>query len=145
MAAHQARLHGLFAGLVVCSAAAWADGIVIDHKEVGCVVAGRFPQLFARFEAGENVARARVAFRPTGGLVWHSVPMKHDGLNFIGVLPQPEKSLKKFEYYITVTDRSFNESRTQEFSPDVVSGPGGCQRDKMLASALVKAKSSERT
>ena len=67
--------------------------------------------------------------------------MKREGYSFVGLLPEPEKSLKKFEYYITATDRSFNESRTQEFSPDVVSGPGGCQANKVLASALVKAKS----
>ena len=67
MAARQARLCGLFAGVVLSSSAAWADGIVIDHKEVGCVVAGSFPQLLARFDPAESVARARVAFRPVGG------------------------------------------------------------------------------
>lgn len=139
MAVRQAWLC-LLAGLVFSSVSAWADGIVIDHREVGCVVAGRFPQLLARFDPAENVARARVAFRPTGGLLWYSVPMKQDGYNFIGLLPQPEKRLKKFDYYITVADKAFSESRTQEFSPDVVSGPAACQGNKVLASALVKAK-----
>jgi hypothetical protein len=135
------RYPALVCALLLFVARSFSEGIAIDHQAVGCVVAGKFPQLFARFDPIEGVARARVAFRPTGGSQWYSVPMAQEGYNFIGVLPQPEKSLKGFDYYITVADRSFNESRTQEFSPDVVSGPGGCQQNKVLASALLKAKS----
>ena len=84
--------------LLTAASLVQAEGIAIDHREVGCVVAGRFPQLLARFDPVDAVAKARVAFRPTGELAWYSVPMKQDGYSFVGVLPQPEKSLKKFDY-----------------------------------------------
>lgn len=140
MASCPQQLSALLVCLVLVPFDASADGIAIDHKEVGCVVAGKFPQLFARFDPADSVARARVVFRPTGGPHWYSVPMKPEGLSFIGILPEPEKSLTKFDYYITVADKAFNESRTEEYSPIVVAVPGGCESGKVLAVALGKAK-----
>ena len=38
-------------------------GVVIDHKAVGCIVAGKFPKMNACFSPNSAVARARVYFR----------------------------------------------------------------------------------
>jgi hypothetical protein len=113
--------------------------IVIDHREVSCVVAGKFPRFEARFDPADTVARAQLHFKPEGWPHWYSVPMKQEGASFLGVLPKPDKKLEKLGYYISVVDRSFAESRTPEYAPIVVSGPGGCQQNKVLALALKKA------
>ena len=113
--------------------------IGIDHDPVACVQAEKFPQFFTRFDPADSVARARLAFRPAGGRNWHSVPMKKEGLNFVGILPKPERRLARFDYYIMVTDRAFNEARTPEYPVDVVPGRAGCQDDRLLAAALPKA------
>jgi len=62
--------------------------------------------------------------------------MAPEGYNFWGVLPKPQKGLKKLEYYISATDKSLGESRTPEYAPSVVSGPGGCEANKALAIAF---------
>ena len=114
--------------------------IRIDHDAVACVQADRFPRFFARFEPAGSVARARLAFRPGGGLHWYSVPMTRDGFNFVGVLPKPKKSLPKLDYYILAVDQDLREARTEEFSAEVVSGPVGCEGGKLVAASLAAAK-----
>jgi hypothetical protein len=42
------------------------QGLVIEHKELSCVVADKFPRLIACIEPGSRVARARVYFRAVG-------------------------------------------------------------------------------
>jgi hypothetical protein len=126
---------------VLCGwpALASADALTIEHKEVGCVAAGKFPRFEARFDPANAVARARLHFKPEGWPHWYSVPMKQEGASFLGVLPKLDKKLEKFAYYISVVDRSFTESRTPEYAPGVVSGPAGCQQNKVLALGLRKA------
>lgn len=125
--------------LLPCSAP--AQGIAITHDAVGCIQANRFPQFFARFDPKDAVSRARLHFRPTGWPHWYSVPMAPEGAGFVGVLPKPDKSLTNLEYYISVTDRSFGESRSEEYAPIVVSGPAACEQKKLLATALARARS----
>ena len=130
-------------GLVLCGllspALALGQGVSIDHRGVGCVVAGKFPRFDARLDPADSVARARLHFRPEGGPHWYFVDMKPEAGLFSGVLPKPQKSLHRFSYYIDVTDRSFNETRTAEFAPDVAAGPAACGREKVLATGLPKA------
>ena len=127
--------------LLLLPRAAPAQSIAIAHDAVGCIQANKFPQFFARFDPRDAVSRARLHFRPIGWPHWYSVPMTPEGANFVGVLPKPEKSLAKMEYYISVMDQSFGESRSQEYSPVVVSGPAACQQNKLMATALAKARS----
>ena len=110
----------------------------IDHRAVDCVVAGSFPRLEARLTPAETVGRARVVFRGETDTHWYSVTMKPADAGFTGVLPKPLKSLRKFVYYIEVTDRALGTNRTAEFTPVVVSGLGAC-KDKVLAGALPSA------
>ena len=52
--------------LVFGAAAAHPQGVVIDHKEVGCIVVGKYPKMNACFTPAANLARSRVYFRPEG-------------------------------------------------------------------------------
>jgi hypothetical protein len=110
----------------------------IDHQAVDCVVAGTFPRLEARFTPSDAIGRARVFFRPATASAWYSVTMQPESAGFVGVLPKPLPSLKKFIYYIEVTDSALAMSRTAEFTPAVVSGAGAC-KDKVVAGALSSA------
>jgi hypothetical protein len=115
-----------------------AVGVAIDHKEVGCVEAGKFPSLEARFDPEPRVVRARVYFKPEGWPSWYWVPMKKEGESFYGVLPKPERKLARFDYYISVLDPFFVESRTPEYAPSVVSGANACGGSKVMAVGLAK-------
>ena len=55
-----------------------AQGVEIDHKAVGCIVAGKFPRMNACFTPAASLARARVYFRPEGTPSWYYVDMKSD-------------------------------------------------------------------
>jgi len=125
--------------LSLCLAgAAPALATEIDHRAVDCVVVGSHPRLEARLTPSETVGRARVFFRPSTASPWYSVTMQPEGAGFVGVLPKPLARLKKFIYYVEVTDTALAVSRTAEFTPVVVAGAGAC-KDKMMAGALSSA------
>jgi hypothetical protein len=44
-----------------------AEGLGIDHRKVGCIVAGKYPKLNACFAPASRLARARVYFRVADG------------------------------------------------------------------------------
>ena len=90
--------------------AAAQASIAID-RAVECIVAGKFPRLNSCFHAQQR--------RGTGA---------------------PRKDLvgKHVEYYLQVSDRSFNESRTAEYNPVVVGDEQDC-KDKPIAPYLSKA------
>jgi hypothetical protein len=119
----------------------WAQGPVIDHSAVACMVADKFPKLEARFGDPDAIGRARVQFRGETG-PWYFVAMKREGAAFIGTLPKPKSSLKKISYYIEATDRQFRENRTQEFSADVVPQAALCADKKMMAGVASAAPAS---
>src|SRR3954468_15153690 len=98
------------------AAASTAGAVDITHDPVHCVVADRFPQLTARFSPADDVARARVHFRPQGGAHWYSVPLRAEGDAFAAVLPKPRASLATLQYYIDVTGRDLQEARTEEYT-----------------------------
>jgi hypothetical protein len=130
---------------VLCAAAppvvTTAQGsIAIDHKAVDCIVAGKFPKMNSCFTPSADVARARVYFRPEGVESWYYVEMKSDAPCLAGILPRPRKELvgKHVEYYLQVSDRSFNESRTSEYNPTVVGSEQDC-KNKPIAPYVSKA------
>lgn len=122
--------------LVVASRGA-AQPPVIDHAPVACAMAGRFPRLEARFSPVETLATARVVFQGQTN-DWYSVAMKPEGAIFVGVLPKPKKDLKSFRYYIEVTTRSLETSRTPEHTAAVVDRASACN-GKAIAGALGSA------
>jgi hypothetical protein len=115
-----------------------SQSISIEHDGVGCIQPAAFPRFFARFDPREQVGSARL-YRSAGGPHWYFVPIKAEGLNFVGVLPKPEKSLTAIEYYISVVDRSLGESLSAEWKPKVVSGRAACQQGTTLAVILPQA------
>ena len=119
----------------------WAEGPVIDHSAVACMVADHFPKLEARFGDPDAIGRARVQFRGEAG-PWYFVAMKREGAVFTGTLPKPKSSLKKISYYIEATDRQFRENRTQEFAADVVPQAALCVDKKMMAGVASAAPAS---
>lgn len=125
----------LFGGiglLALSGALPGAPALSIEHQPVTCAVAERFPRMEARLVPG-GVARARVVFQGQN-TEWYSVDMKPDGARFFGVLPKPMKSLKRFRYYIEVTDKTMGTNRTADYDTDVVDSTGGCKGRVMAAS-----------
>jgi hypothetical protein len=110
----------------------------IEHAAIGCVLAEQHPAFEARFAPADRVRDARVRFRPAGSRHWYSVGMEERGGAFIGILPKPKKSLSAFDYYIEVSGEGAEPSRTQDYSPRVVAGPGACQ-DTEIAAAVGSA------
>lgn len=119
--------------LLVTLSSLQAQAVAINHKPVGCVVAGKLPRLESGFEPAAAVAQARVYFRAGGTPNWYFVAMTPDGKSFQGVLPKPLKSTKTLEYYIETLDAAVNSSRTSEYSAQVVSDPGACSKKLLVA------------
>jgi hypothetical protein len=115
-----------------------AEGPLIDHAGVGCVVAGSFPRLEAKLAPEDRVVRARVYFRAENAPNWYYVQMKAEAGSYWAALPKPQPSLKRFDYYIEATDSALRTTRTAEFSPQVVPGRGECDA-KLPATASVSS------
>jgi Bacterial SH3 domain len=113
--------------------------VVIEHRDVGCVVAGQYPKFEACFNPGESVGRGRVLFRAAGTDPWYYVDMTPDGPCYSAVLPKPKPQLKGFEYFVDVMDKSFAESHKperapeQSFAPRVVTKQEDCDPARKVA------------
>jgi hypothetical protein len=119
-----------------------AEGLGIDHRKVGCIVAGKYPSLNACFAPASRLARARVYFRVADGAPdWYYVEMATSAPCHAGVLPRPKKELvgRKVQYYVDAFDRSFAESRTPEAEALVVSSASECDRRQAVAPILNNA------
>ena len=127
--------------------------MAIEHQDVACIVAGKFPMLDACFRPGPRLARARVYFRPEGAPNWYYVdasapapPKEGDAADLVcrrATLPKPKNSMieKHVEYYVDATGRQQESSQTETFRPLVVKSEGDCKK-KVIApfvpSALVQ-------
>ena len=131
------RLLVPFGTVVLASASAGGQTLSIDHQPVGCATAEKFARLEARFSPAEAVATARVVFQGQT-TDWYSVAMKPEGAAFAGVLPKPKKGLKSFRYYIEVTGKSLETSRTPEHTAAVVDSASAC-KGRIMAGALGSA------
>jgi hypothetical protein len=119
-----------------------AQGVTIDHKPVGCIVAGKYPKMNACFTPSGKLARARVYFRAEeGGTNWYYVEMKSDAPCFAGILPKPKKNLigKKVLYYVDAFDQQFTENRTPDNPADVVANERDCKKDIPVAPFVTNA------
>jgi hypothetical protein len=113
-----------------------AQGLNIDHKAVGCIVAEKYPRLNACFSPAGQLARARVYFRQEDGPPnWYYVEMKADAPCHFGILPKPKKQLigKKVLYYVNAFDQKFAENRTVDNEALVVKSEGECRKDVPVA------------
>ena len=128
--------------LLVVPRALLAQGVNIDHKPVGCIVAGKYPKMNACFSPASNLARARVYFRALDGPPnWYYVTMKSDSPCHAGFLPKPKKDLtgKNIVYYLDAFDQKFVESRTAENQALVVASEGECKKDMLVAPFVTSA------
>jgi hypothetical protein len=124
------------------------QGLVIEHKELSCVVADKFPRLIACIEPGSRVARARVYFRAVGTSNWYFVPLTSGSPCYSGVLPRPKRSLHQFGYFIAVTDTDFTEIQTAEYTAEVAPDEKSCRKGPLapyLSSASVAVSTAEGT
>jgi len=131
------------AGLTAIAAPAAAQGVAIDHRTVGCIVAGKFPRLNARFAPASRLAWARVYFRVAEGPSdWYYVDMRSDAPCFAGVLPRPRRELvgRRLQHYVDAFDQAFVESRTAEAEARVVAAPGECDPKRPVAPLLDSAR-----
>jgi hypothetical protein len=116
-----------------------AEGLVIQHHAVGCVVHDEFWRLEAQVEPLPQVSRVRVYFKATASLFWYFVEMAPQAGTFAATLPKANSSTRNIDYYVEVVDRGFVATRTTEHRPDVV-GPGGCTKDQPLATIVTTAR-----
>jgi hypothetical protein len=100
------------------AATAGGAAVSIDHRDVGCIVAGQYPRLEACFRPEASVGRGRVLFRAAGTDPWYYVDMTHDGACHSAVLPKPKPELKAMEYFVDVIDKAFAEVQMPERAPD---------------------------
>lgn len=123
-----------------------AQGPVIDHKDVACIVVGEYARLNACFTPASPaspaslVARARAYFRPETLPTWYHVVMTRDATTsdarcHVGVLPKPMKMLvgKKVYYYLEALDRDSRSGQTAEFAPIVVESAEECREKGIVA------------
>ena len=107
------------------------DGLTIDHKAVGCIVAGQFPVMNACLLPGPAVAQTRVYFRASGTPHWYFVTGRQEMPCHGFILPKPRKTTLNVDYYVAGTSReyaqikAFTESRTAEYKPQV--GRASCR------------------
>ncbi len=131
---------GAFAGPAGVTAAPAAP-LTIAHKDVACVVAGRYPRLEACFAPADAVARARVDFRADEKGLWYAVDMTRDGPCYSALLPKPTEAIGRFQYFVEAIDRSFvtamspGQAPGSSYAPRVVRRQGDCGPGGMVATS----------
>ena len=134
----RAAVAGALCAVAAAPGAVLAQGLVIEHDEIGCVVAEKHPRVVACFMPRSQLARARVYFRAGGTEPWYFVEMKSDAPCFSGILPKPKRTIPSVEYYVAATDRQLADSQTREFAPEVVPDEASCRKG-LLAPFVDKA------
>jgi hypothetical protein len=129
----------LAAGLGLGPAVVFAQGVTIEHKAVGCIVAEQYPKMNACFLPAPNVARGRVYFRAGGTTHWYFVDGKREMPCHGFVLPKPKKTIKTVDYYVEGMDTGGGEGRTTEYFPIVVLRASECKKDVPVAPFLTRA------
>ncbi len=117
-----------------------AQGPVIQHAPVGCVVAEQFSRIDARVSPADRISRSRVYFRASGTTAWYFVAMTAEAGVQRAVLPRPEKKTKAIDYYVEVLDGSLAGGRTAEFTPRVVPWAGFCKSASGVAATATTAR-----
>jgi hypothetical protein len=135
----RARAAVAMAGLMAVSDASQAAGPAIEHKAVSCIVAGQFPRLDACFAPQEDLSRARVHFRADGTPHWYFVDMTAAGGCRSVLLPKPLPTTTAIDYYVSALGRTFDETRTSEYTPRVVAREGDCEDDLLVAGSAGSA------
>jgi hypothetical protein len=99
--------------------------VVIDHKQVDCVLAGQPPLLNACFTPPEEIVRARVYYR-LGEAAWQFAPLVPEGSCFGAVLPRPTRNDGTLRYYLEAVDLASQSTKSSEYRALVVQDPNAC-------------------
>jgi len=129
----------LAAGLGLGPSVLSAQGVTIDHKAVGCIVAEQYPKMAACFVPAAGLARSRVYFRAGGTPHWYFVDGRRDMPCYGFVLPKPKRTIKFVDYYVEGMSTGGGEGRTTEYNPIVVLRESECKKDVPVAPFLTKA------
>ena len=135
----RARAAVAMAALMVVGDASYAAGPAIQHRAVSCIVAGVFPRLDACFAPTEDLSRARVHFRAGGTPHWYFVDMAAAGECRSVLLPKPLPTTSAIDYYVSALGRTFDETRTSEYTPRVVAREGDCGDNLLVAGSAGSA------
>jgi hypothetical protein len=127
------------AALLATADGSYAAGPAIEHRAVSCIVAGVFPRLDACFTPTEDLSRARVHFRADGTPHWYFVDMAAAGGCRSVLLPKPLPTTSAIDYYVSALGRTFDETRTSEYTPRVVAREGDCDDDLLVAGSAGSA------
>ena len=127
------------AALLATADGSYAAGPAIEHRAVSCIVAGVFPRLDACFAPSEDLSRARVHFRADGTPHWYFVDMVAAGGCRSVLLPKPLPTTSAIDYYVSALGRTFDETRTSEYTPRVVAREGDCRDNLLVAGSAGSA------
>ena len=121
----------------------WAgESPTVEHQPVPCTVPARPLSLCASITDDNQVAKARVYFRPAGDKFYSFVEMTFGGINFCGTLPAPRAGkISALEYYVQGVDDEYDAQRTSTFQMNVLP-EGQCdfppvEKDPARAAAIV--------
>jgi hypothetical protein len=126
------------------SAPPTAGALVIDHKEIGCMLGDRYPRLDACFQPSGALGNAKVLFRAGDAGPWYAVDLMPEGACHVAYLPKPLATTTAIEYYVAAVDKAFNERQQPETAPEaayharVVRNQGDCDRLQRVASSVKK-------
>jgi hypothetical protein len=115
-----------------------AQGVAVDHKEIKCIVAGKYTRVTSCFEPQTALARGRAYFRAAGTQPWYFVEFKADTPCFSTFFPKAKPDIKNVEYYVEGLGRDSNPNRTADFDPIVVKREEDC-KDRPVAPFANKA------
>ena len=103
------------------AAAAAGESPRVEHQPLPCTVPGKAVSLCASITDDNQVAKARVYFRPAGERFYSFVEMAFGGINFCGTLPAPrEGKVTAIEYYVQGVDDEYDAQRTSTFQMNVL-------------------------
>jgi len=114
----------------------------VEHQPLPCTVPGKPLSLCASITDDNQVAKARVYFRPAGEKFYSFVEMAFGGINFCATLPAPRAGkIDALEYYVQGVDDEYDAQRTSTFQMNVLP-EGVCEfppveKDPARAGAIV--------
>lgn len=99
---------------------------VITEAETTCVPGVPYPIMAAAIRPGPDVRVAKVYFRADQSPHFYAVEMTGNANDFVATLPAPSADTARVVYYVEAVGNSFESSRTEEYSAEVL-GEEACR------------------
>jgi hypothetical protein len=111
------RLLTLF---LLAPVAAAAESPTVEHQPVPCTIPDQPISLCASITDDNQVAKARIYFRPAGEKFYSFVDMAFTGITFCGTLPAPrEGKAQALDYYVQGVDDEYETKRTSTYQLNI--------------------------